>query len=453
MATENLGFPLGALGFILLWRAAGAPDEQREQREQRQQAVARLPWLVGSGLFLMTFGLVVRAGAFFLLPALTLWAVMTLPRPRVLFASCVAGIGLGFLFNKGVLATLGSGVAFSDYPPILHGLLHQRDFTYLREVHPELFSLPVAERVSASYAVILQDLWRQPSLALTGPAQAFLDFWGSPHGLFSFVWINPDDHVLENAEVVRSLMQTRGLLGPLLYWREQLGLQSLLNAGAMGALAVVFVLAVLVSLFRAWRKRHNSWPRLLLFAAAGGALSSPLLPGWITETIQTQAVLLPFWAALPGVMLLAKEPEPHRESSDALSWAAPAVLAVTVTLAGLVRLWPASMPVAPKCGDQVFEGKVLGGTLVRVGGAFPLRQLETNLRFLRRAHGQLVETLTRSARDGSELAVVYDACALRTRVVVAGQSGGLPEGTWKTFATEAATRGPIVEVAKLKGDR
>ncbi len=56
--TENLGFPAGALALALVWRGAG----------QKKRGY------VFGGIFLLTLALNARAGAFFVLPVLVIWA-------------------------------------------------------------------------------------------------------------------------------------------------------------------------------------------------------------------------------------------------------------------------------------------------------------------------------------------------------------------------------------------
>ena len=68
--TEPLGLAFGCLGFVLLWTAA------------KKQNVLDLIL----GLIIFTVALSVRAGAFFILPALILWSGLGIPRRKTIFS-------------------------------------------------------------------------------------------------------------------------------------------------------------------------------------------------------------------------------------------------------------------------------------------------------------------------------------------------------------------------------
>jgi len=67
--SENLGVPLGTLGFVLMWRGTA-------------QKKNTLFWL---GLFVTTLALNARAGAFFILPLLLIWGVGYLEKKAIGF--------------------------------------------------------------------------------------------------------------------------------------------------------------------------------------------------------------------------------------------------------------------------------------------------------------------------------------------------------------------------------
>lgn len=114
--TENLGLPLGALALAIIWTAL----------EERQMWT----FLVGSGL--LTLGLMARAGAFFVLPAMMLvggWAFnSTDGRPFFrMFVITAGAMGIAVVLNSvlgHILADPLSGQsAFSNFSYSLYGLV------------------------------------------------------------------------------------------------------------------------------------------------------------------------------------------------------------------------------------------------------------------------------------------------------------------------------------------
>ncbi len=411
--TEHVGLPLGALGFALFWRANGVAQD--DPRRARRLALV--------GLFAIATGLMARAGAFFVVPALAIWGARRLaPDGRLKFLALAAlAAGGGFVVHKIVLAATGSGVTFSDYPGIVYGLVHGEDYTYLLQTHPELGKLAVGARVPAMWSIVLADARAHPGLVVLGLAKSGGGLFASPFGMFSYLWTNPDDHVLENGALVRASMQEHGLFGPLLLWKNTLGLYSLLNAGAMGVLGGGFVIATLVSIVKLFVKR-KSQPELSLLrhVAIGVLASAPFTPPWITSGMQVQTVTLAFVAALSGCALLARPADDAAPTRDAIAFAPPAFAATLLLFVAWLKLAPTR---APSCeGHRV---RVYPGTAVEVATArSPLfrtkaeADLRWSMKFLARHNEELTDSIGPYLRPGTVYVAAFDACDGKAKLLV-----------------------------------
>src|SRR5690606_14114036 len=101
-----------------------------------------------------------------------------------------------------------------------------------------------------------------PSLLAGGLARSGLGMFFDPLGMFGYVWTNPDDHVLEDGAKVRAV-------GPVTLWVRELGVYSLLNGIAMGALGVALVLSSIAAAWVVYWKRRKD-PELSLLRWAYG---------------------------------------------------------------------------------------------------------------------------------------------------------------------------------------
>ena len=110
--TENAGFLFGALGIALLWLKA----------ERRSPA-----WFAAAG-FLLMLGLLARAGAFFVIPFLLLWAWSAFRDDQRAALRCtlalLGGALLAVLLNQGIYWYAGTGdnVPFSNFSYTFYGL-------------------------------------------------------------------------------------------------------------------------------------------------------------------------------------------------------------------------------------------------------------------------------------------------------------------------------------------
>ncbi|WP_394826956.1 hypothetical protein [Pendulispora albinea] len=435
--TEQLGLPLGVIGFVLFWRAhardaRGTPGRERE-------------WLVYAGLSAISLALMARAGAFFVLPALLWWAARPFSgkeRLRVLAMGSAAALA-PYAVHSAVLHFVGNGVTFSDYPAIFYGLVHGEDYTYLFQTHPTLAELPVSDRVAATWKIVFDEARAEPLQVLAGFVKSGAGLFTSPYGMFSYVWTNPDDLALEDAAAVRAAMASDGLLGPLLLWRRTFGIYSLLNAGAMGLLGGAFVLGALYALYVVFvRARRDPELSLLRHAMAGVLLSAPFTPPWITSGQQVQTATLAFVAALPAVILGSRRTWPDgaspRTSADAQRGAAPndarrsrdpliyvpaVFVGVVASIVAWMRLWPERLPVCAAPGEHLvlpFEG-----TAVEVEPERSLRfrgkaisDLRFSLGYLGKHNPEIADSVSPYVQAGTVYVSVFDACDARAKIVI-----------------------------------
>lgn len=448
--TEHFGLPLGAIAFVLVWRANAMRGDP--------SAHARARRLVLAALFALTLALLARTGSFFVLPALGLWAARTfLPRDRrrrLGFLAVAGGVVLaGFAENRAIVAAAGSGVMFSDYPGIVYGMMHGKGFDHLGRKHPELSALPIGERVPAAWGVVRSEAKERPTLLAGGLLRSGAGLFVSPSGMFGYAWTNPDDHVLEDTPAVRASMREHGMvLGPLLLWRERLGLHSLLNAGAMALLGVALVVSSLGAAYVVFvRRRRDPELSLLRWSFAGILLSAPFLPPSITSGQQTQTATMAFAAALPAVVFLARRdraaarPGPYTR----LVLAPPAIGAALALAVVWMRVAPAR---PPPCGAEEHLVRVFSTTDVEVAASRPSvlavrtnaeADLRASLPLLSKHNGELVRSVTPFIRPGTRYVFAYDACDSRAKVLV-DDARALPAsagpGTWTPIeATPLAT--------------
>jgi len=178
--SENLGLPLGTLGFILIWRGTA-----------NQKNI--LVWL---GMFVTTLALNARAGAFFTLPLLLLWggrAFREAGRKFSLrfFMICLLFVFAGFAVNLILLRLLAapSGVPFSNFSYTLYGLASGgKSWHDVFEIHPELLALREPEQSRTIYRMALDLIREDPTLLVKG---AFFNwsmlFSNSWYSAYSFV--------------------------------------------------------------------------------------------------------------------------------------------------------------------------------------------------------------------------------------------------------------------------
>ncbi|MCL2779092.1 MAG: hypothetical protein FWD73_13915 [Polyangiaceae bacterium] len=433
--TEHFGLPFGVLAFILLWRAQDAKDDPK-----------RASRLVFAGMFAITLAMMARAGPLFILPTLGGWAALSLaPRGRRIQFAVVASLAcvLGVACHVVVLRVTGTGVTFSDYPAIAYGLIHGKDYTFLTEVHPALRSLPVAERVTESWRILVSESMAHPWLVVEGLARSLGALFVSPQGLFSHIWTNPDDRFLDDGAAVHDALEAHGPLGIAMLWQERAGTMSLLNAFVMGLFGIGFVGAWMWSAFVLFvRRRRDASLSLLRWVIFGVLASAPFTPPWITIAHQVETVAVAFIAALPAVILFGSPAQANADRSnsvqsllrtDPIAFVAPAFMALLFGMIAWVRLTPLERPPTSACtmNDRLvhlYTGNVVSVENKRsmdfAGKA--LADLDESIPLLGRHNPELTTSLVPFLHPGTRYVMVFDGCDNDTKILVddSGLLGG-----------------------------
>ncbi len=410
VATEAASFPPGAVAFGLLLRAA----DLSVARPRRAAA------LFGGGVLLVTLALAARPGPLLVVPALLAWSSFAFARGharRLAVGSGALGALGAVLLVKLVAARFATGATFGDYPNIVYALLHRGDLYTAFHDHPELLALPPEARPAATLRILTADLRDAPSLAVVGPFDAFASFLAGPHGLFSFVWTNPDDHVLEDGALVRRLVADGGMFAPLGHWVSRLGLMSLVNAAVMGLGGVTFALATVVATVRLVSRRHARRVSLVLAIMIAVLASSVFAPTWIGEGMQMQTgvfAFVPYAVAIGLLRARRRRRVAVDPGANRLVFAGAVLVVVPCLLVALVAFAPWPEPPAT-CDADTITAEIVPGTRVLVAGP-DAPPLSSNLTFLRAHNAELVAAVRTAARPGDALALLYDVCAHHTRV-------------------------------------
>ncbi len=178
--SENLGVPLGALGFALLWRGT----------------VNKESVVVCGGLFVITLALNARAGAFFMLPLLLLWGGWIFKSEVQKFSWHFFMLGSvvvisAFVVNLLMVRLLAtpSGVPFANFSYSLYGLASGgKSWIYVFESHPELYALQEPFQSREIYRMAFDLIRNDPLMLVKGAlfnwSMLFSDSW---YSAYSFV--------------------------------------------------------------------------------------------------------------------------------------------------------------------------------------------------------------------------------------------------------------------------
>ncbi len=205
--TENLGVTLGVLGVGMLWRGA---------------AEQRLPFIL-LGLLTTTLAFNARAGAFFMIPLLILWAGWLLQKGRW-DAMRVMALGaltvlLGFVLNLGLtrLVAVSDVVPFGNFSYTLYGLAAGgKSWSFVFQMHPELSLLtePSTRVYQLAFELIRDNPLQIIRGALFNWRMLFPDSW---YNIYSYVG-GENWHVNVAARWILYLL---GLLGVVAWFRDR----------------------------------------------------------------------------------------------------------------------------------------------------------------------------------------------------------------------------------------
>lgn len=170
--TENLGLSLGllALAFFL-----------------RGMRVARIGSLA-IGLFVLTVALNVRAGAFFVIPALVVWGAFhnseskfSLKQAMIFLSSAAGGFFVNYLVVRGIGNT--QGVPFENFGETVYGLVTgYRGWPSFYIDHP-------GRMARDAWPFILEILRKNPENLLIGIFRAYVDYF-KPETMFRFLYFS-----------------------------------------------------------------------------------------------------------------------------------------------------------------------------------------------------------------------------------------------------------------------
>lgn len=257
--SENLGLPLGALGFALIWRGTA-------------QKKGILFWF---GLFVTTLALNARAGAFFTLPLLLLWGGWSFREEGRRFSlqfliTSTAFVFAAFAVNLMLVRLLAppTGVPFANFSYTLYGLASGgKSWHYVFELHPELLDLPADEQSRLIYQMAFDQIRKDPSLVIQGA----LFNWSM---LFSDSWYSAYSFVGGEKRIMRNIAQ----------W-------GILALCALG-------------LIRWFRKLDDPLTSLVGVSVLGVLLSVPFLPPTDAYRMRPYAVSIIVFGLLPALGLL-----------------------------------------------------------------------------------------------------------------------------------------------------
>ncbi len=218
--SENIGFALGCAAFAIIWQAG---------RGKR-------PVLFAAGLALLTLGLLARAGAFFVLPALVLWAGWWF-RGGARFSwrwAGAAALGVIAGFAVSVLATklfaAPGQIPFANFAYTFYGLAtNAENWTTIFADHPELRNFPEHQMAREAYRLAFAAIADDPLRLAQGVLGQYNWF------LFNAGWHRfIDNHALRAVVILLTVI---GIYGAVRDRRSAEG--SLLIAATAGVLASV----------------------------------------------------------------------------------------------------------------------------------------------------------------------------------------------------------------------
>ena len=261
--TENLGLSLGALGFAMIW----------------SYPVNKKPWFVIFGIGILTLGLIARAGPFFILLGILVWAAIIFHnhklKTHILTGLCILAVVLGFAINYLMFLTLGNpdGVLFTNFSYSFYGLVtggQRWDAIY--QEHPEVFTLAENEQPPAIYKLAFENIKQNPM----NPLKGIIKQYGY---LVSDSWYNAYSYVSNDNDKVDMAVQY--------------------------LLMVLVVCAILLG----WKKRKEPHLLLAFLMFAGVIVSVPFVPPGDTNRMRAYATVIPVFAILPalGVILILQK--------------------------------------------------------------------------------------------------------------------------------------------------
>jgi hypothetical protein len=255
--TENLGLAFGLLGFIFFINGVMRKDKM----------------ILAISILLLTLGLNVRAGPFFILIGFFIAANLLFRQgkkwDRRFGLILILVIFLGFFINYAIFQTIGStsGLPFSNFSYSLYGLVNNGGgWTKIFADHPEIASLPDAELGIRSYQLAFESFKANPFGIVIGTIKEF-------GVLFNFVNSNQSIYSVVSGEN----RLTYHLIQVFIYFFALIGLITII------------------------KKREQPFNYFLLFILIGFFLSIPFSPPGDSSNMRVFAVAIPFIVCLPVI--------------------------------------------------------------------------------------------------------------------------------------------------------
>ncbi len=202
LLTENLGFCLGNLAMIFLIR--GSFLNRFDQ--------------ILYGIFLLTIALNTRAGAFLILPVLTIWLGMSFLKVQGFWRPFILGcfvISLGMVANFIVakVTTAPKSKTFSNYSYTLYGLASgNKSWEQARKDYPNADTDQI-------YSLAFHKIINDPALFLRGILGAYRDYFESSNGAFSFLLLKHDRGDIAN--LILWFLTFVGLIAAYIHRKEK----------------------------------------------------------------------------------------------------------------------------------------------------------------------------------------------------------------------------------------
>jgi len=297
--TETLGITFAVIAYSWLMQGIRRNEPNR----------------VVLGIGMLTMAMNIRAGAYFVIPTLLLWAAYVF-RSKGMFSKgvLVGGICLiiiSFGINSLSLHSIGAKdvIPFANFPDSFYGMAAgYKGWRFVNQIYPG--ATPVEK-----YQYTFELIKSQPSLLAKGVAKAYYDFFNpGSYNVFSFMNL----HIQEGGNLYKGNPGSENII---LY-------------------APVFIIAGL-GVFNCFKKRLSKWHGLILAGWIGLILSVPLVPP-IDAGLRPYAATVPLVGFLlgEGFSLLFKGDKETRLTATALPELINWLAVVSVILIILVAFGP-----------------------------------------------------------------------------------------------------------------
>ena len=299
--TEHVGLALGMAGSALLLSGARKTDRK----------------FILFGVFLLSLGMNVRAGALLVLPVVILWGSWIFRgKSRLSVSFIILGliaVSLGFLINWGTeqlvvdpeIAASKTGM-FSNYSYTFYGLaVGGKGWAYINTDYPELRDVANKEAVVYEYA--FESIRQNPYLLIKGMASSFADFFSPRHGAFSFLYASSSDPcMMEDFTGSLSTCRIRnvsvGIL-PITYCMISTLTLRIVDTLTSLVVAVLLLIPFFWGIFISYKMRDQAWRSILLAFIVGILLSVPLVPPRDASKMRAFAVTVPMMITVAAVGL------------------------------------------------------------------------------------------------------------------------------------------------------